>query len=164
MAKIIFPFLFVSFNTFCQLSIDTPSNYSQFKYDEKGVIYAAEKIKDGFISSNIILKENDDWSFSTFTNQVFIDAQIKSNEYETMIDNFYQNSKILMKKEFYFRSVGDVFMIVFSYTEDGNELVNTIFQFIKKNKLYTVTCSSLKIDFSESFNEYLAIVESIKFQ
>ena len=162
MKKFLFLFFLVPFLSSCQISIDTPSNYSKMNYDEKGVIYAVEKINNGIILSNFILKENDDWSFSHFTNEEYINTQIKSDEYESALKVLYQDCNIIMKKDFFFKSVGDVFMIVFSYEQDGIELVNTIFQFIKNKKLYTATGSSVRNNYRESFNEYVSMLESIK--
>ena len=68
-----------------------------------------------------------------------------------------------MKKDFYFKSVGNTYMLVFSFNQDGIEVVATIFQFIKNNKLYTASGSSVKSIFRESYNDYLDIIESIKF-
>ena len=68
-----------------------------------------------------------------------------------------------MKKDFYFRSVGNVFLIVFSYKEGEISLVNTIFQFIKNNKLYTATGSSVKNSYRENFDDYKSMIDSIKF-
>ena len=70
----------------------------------------------------------------------------------------------MTKKSFFFKSVGDVFMVVFSYNNDGVEIINTIFQFIKNKKLYTAVGSSVKNSYRESFGEYITILESVYFK
>ena len=97
------------------------------------------------------------------TNKEYIENQINSNEYENALKSFYPDSNIIMKKDFYFRSVGNVFLIVFSYKEGEISLVNTIFQFIKNNKLYTATGSSVKNSYRENFDDYKSMIDSIKF-
>jgi hypothetical protein len=55
-------------------------------------------------------------------------------------------------------------MVVFSYNNDGVEIINTIFQFIKNKKLYTAVGSSVKSSYRESFSEYITILESVYFK
>ena len=155
--------LFIPLVSFGQFTIDKYSGYSNMNYDEKGVVFAVEKIDNGIIASNFIIKENDDWSFTFLTNKEYIENQINSNEYENALKSFYPDSNIIMKKDFYFRSVGNVFLIVFSYKEGEISLVSTIFQFIKNNKLYTATGSSVKNSYRENFDDYKSMIDSIKF-
>ena len=149
--------------SFSQITINTVTGYSKINSDEKGVLYAAQKIDEGIIVSSFNLKENDDWAFSYMTNKEYIENQSNSNEIENNYKNFFEDFKILMKKDFYFKSVGNTYMLVFSFNQDGIEVVATIFQFIKNNKLYTASGSSVKSIFRESYNDYLDIIESIKF-
>lgn len=132
--------------------------------DEKGVIYAVEKINNDIILSNFTLKENDDWSFTYISNEEYINSQLSSEEYDINLKTFYSNCNIMTKKSFFFKSVGDVFMVVFSYNNDGVEIINTIFQFIKNKKLYTAVGSSVKSSYRESFSEYITILESVYFK
>jgi hypothetical protein len=97
------------------------------------------------------------------TNEEYIDNQFKSNEIENAGNNFFSEFKMLMKKEFYFKSVGNTLLYSFGFKENNNSLVNTVFQFIKNEKLYTCSGSTLKSVYRESFNDYIKIVESIKF-
>ena len=163
MKKLILLLLFIPLVSFGQITINTITGYSKINPDEKGVLYAAQKIDEGIIVSSFNLKENDDWAFSYMTNKEYIENQSNSNEIENNYKNFFQDFKILMKKDFYFKSVGNTYMLVFSFNQDGIEVVATIFQFIKNNKLYTASGSTVKNIFRESYNDYLKIIESIKF-
>ena len=163
MKQLIIILLFIPLVSFGQITINTPAGYSTINSNEKGVLYAAQKIDDGIIMSSFNLKENDDWAFSYMTNKEYIENQSNSNEIENNYKNFFEGFKILMKKDFYFKSVGNTYMLVFSFNQDGIEVVATIFQFIKNNKLYTASGSSVKSIFRESYNDYLDIIESIKF-
>jgi hypothetical protein len=163
MNKLLLLLLFIPLVSFAQITINTITGYSKINLDEKGVLYAAQKIDEGIIVSSFNLKENDDWAFSYMTNKEYIENQSNSNEIENNYKNFFEDFKILMKKDFYFKSVGNTYMLVFSFNQDGIEVVATIFQFIKNNKLYTASGSSVKNIFRESYNDYLKIIESIKF-
>ena len=163
MKKLLVLLLFIPLVSFAQITINTITGYSKINPDEKGVLYAAQKIDEGIIVSSFNLKENDDWAFSYMTNKEYIENQSNSNEIENNYKNFFEDFKILMKKDFYFKSVGNTYMLVFSFNQDGIEVVATIFQFIKNNKLYTASGSSVKNIFRESYNDYLKIIESIKF-
>ena len=163
MKKLILLLLFIPLVSFGQITINTITGYSKINPDEKGVLYAAQKIDEGIIVSSFNLKENDDWAFSYMTNKEYIENQSNSNEIENNYKNFFKDFKILMKKDFYFKSVGNTYMLVFSFNQDGIEVVATIFQFIKNNKLYTASGSSVKNIFRESYNDYLKIIESIRF-
>ena len=163
MKKLLLLLLFIPLVSFGQITINTITGYSKINSNEKGVLYAAQKIDDGIIMSSFNLKENDDWAFSYMTNKEYIENQSNSNEIENTYKNFFKDFKILMKKDFYFKSAGNTFMLVYSFNQDGIEVVITTFQFIKNNKLYTATGSSVKNMFRESYNDYLGIIESIKF-
>lgn len=163
MKKLLFLLVFIPLVSFGQFTINTHSGYSNTNYDEKGVVFAVEKIDNGIITSNFIIKENDDWSFSYLTNEEYIETQTNSEEYENALKNFYQDSNVIMKSDFYFKSVGNVFMIVYSYKEGEISLVNTIFQFIKNNKLYTATGTSVRNSYRESFDDYKSMIDSIIF-
>jgi hypothetical protein len=163
MKKLLVLLLFIPLVSFAQITINTITGYSKINPDEKGVLYAAQKIDEGIIVSSFNLKENDDWAFSYMTNKEYIENQSNSNEIENNYKKFFEDFKILMKKDFYFKSVGNTYMLVFSFNQDGIEVVATIFQFIKNNKLYTASGSSVKNIFRESYNDYLKIIESIKF-
>jgi len=149
--------------SFGQLTINKHPGYSKMNYDEKGVVFAVEKINNGIIISNFIIKENDDWSFTYLDNKEYIENQINSKEYENTLKSFYPNSNIIMKTDFYFKSVGNVFLIVYSYKEGQINLINTIFQFIKNNKLYTATGSSVRNSYRQNFDEYKTMIDSIEF-
>jgi hypothetical protein len=163
MKKLLILLLFIPLVSFGQFTINKYSGYSNMNYDEKRVVFAVEKISNGIITSNFIIKENDDWSFTSMTNKEYIENQINSKEYETTLKSFYPDSNIIMKTDFYFKSVGNVFLIVYSYKEGEVGLVNTIFQFIKNNKLYTATGSSVRNSYRESFDDYKSMIDSIKF-
>lgn len=156
--------IFFPIITFGQFSISTHNNYSEINYYEEGVLFAVEKIENGIITSNFIIKENDDWSFSVLSNEEYIKSQIKSKEFENALKNFYQDCNIIMKSEFYFKSVGNVFMAAYSYKENNISLVNTIFQFIKNDKLYTASGSSLRNSYREHFNDYKSMIDSVIFK
>jgi len=155
--------LFIPLVSCEQINIDIPSNYSKISNDEKGVIYSVQKISDEIIVSKFIIKENNDWSFRYLMNEEYINSQLKSNEIENTGNNLVSEFKMLMKKEFYFKSVGNTLLYSFEFKENNNSLVNTVFQFIKNEKLYTCTGLTLKSVYRESFNDYLKIIESIKF-
>tara|TARA_Y100000768_G_C23849797_1_gene620382 strand:- start:486 stop:983 length:498 start_codon:yes stop_codon:yes gene_type:complete len=165
MKKLILLLLFIPLVFSCEqrMTINKYSGYSNMNYDEKGVVFAVEKIDNGIITSTFIIKENDDWSFTILTNKEYIENQINSKEYEKALKSFYPDSNIITKTDFYFKSVGNVLLIVYSYKEGEIDLVNTIFQFIKNNKLYTATGSSVRNSYRESFDDYKSMIGSIKF-
>lgn len=154
--------LFLPLFAFGQINIEIPRDYSKVDTNEKGVLYAIQKISNNTIVSTFNLKENDDWSFSLITNDEYIETQKKSNDYDATLKNFYENFKLITKNDFYFKNIGDAFFVVFSYDEGKVNVINTIFQFIKKNKLYTATGSSVREKYREHFNEYVGILESLK--
>jgi hypothetical protein len=163
MKKLIILLIFIPLVSFAQFTINKHVGYSEMNYDEKGVVFAVKKNDNGTITSNFIIKENDDWSFTYLTNKEYIENQINSNEYENALKSFYSDSIIIMKTDFYFKSVGNVFLVVYSYKEGEVSLVNTIFQFVKNNKLYTATGSSVRNSYRENFDDYKSMIDSIKF-
>jgi len=74
--------------------------------DEKGVIYAVEKINNDIILSNFTLKENDDWSFTYISNEEYINSQLSSEEYDINLKTFYSNCNIMTKKSFFSKVLG----------------------------------------------------------
>ena len=162
MKKLIFLLLFTSLIATGQINIDTPKEYSKVDTNEKGVLYAIQKISNNTIVSTFNLKENNDWSFSLISNDEYIETQKKSKDYDVTLKNFYENFKLITKNDFYFKNIGDAFLVVFSFSEGEVNVINTIFQFIKNNKLYTATGSSVREKYREHFNEYVGILESLK--
>ena len=80
MKKLLLLLLFIPLVSFAQITINTITGYSKINPDEKGVLYAAQKIDEGIIVSSFNLKENDDWAFSYMTNKEYIENQSNSNE------------------------------------------------------------------------------------
>jgi hypothetical protein len=166
MKKVIFlilPFILLLPNySIAQLRITTPDDYVRQYNNETDVIYLAQKTANGIISSNFQIKVNNDWSFKTLTNHQYIENLKKSNEIDDYGKNFLKEFRILMKTEFYFKSVGNTFMMQYIFNENGKSIVNTSIQFIKSDKLYTCTGSTIASFNDQSFNEYLKIVESVQ--
>ena len=163
MKKLLLLFIITSNIGFSQFEFEIPVGYYSHKTTEKGVIVSISKVSKGIITSSFEIKENDDWSFSMFTNQDYIDNQISSTEIESLFTGYFNEFKLLLKKELYFNSIGDTFMIQFSYEENGNKLIKTLIQFIKNNKLYSCSGTTIANSFRLNFNDYLTIIESIRF-
>jgi hypothetical protein len=166
MKKVIFPIiailLLLSNYSIAQFKINTPVDYLKQNSNETGVIYAAQKINNGTIVSSFEVKINDDWSFKNMTNAQYIEASKKSSELDDYGENFLNEFRILIKKEFYFKSVGDTYMVQYKFNENGHSIVNTTIQFIKNSKLYTCIGSTVASLNRQSFNEYLKMIESIQ--
>ena len=111
------------------------------------------------------IRFSDDWSFEYLSNEVFIDDMIKMSDSERIsnLSVLFKNISINIPKSMYLKNVGDSFLLVYSGDYISNEvrITNAVFQFVKKNKLYTITFSCAPESFTYNFTEYLKILDTL---
>tara|TARA_B110000305_G_C19237011_1_gene538026 strand:+ start:95 stop:922 length:828 start_codon:yes stop_codon:yes gene_type:complete len=145
--------------------IELPENYVKSDDLDSQVLLEATSYKNEEFNSMMEIRSSDDWSFEYLSNEDYIDDMIKMSDSERIstLSVLYKNISINLKKSMYLKNVGDSFLLVYSGDYISNEvrITNAIFQFIKKNKLYTITFSSAPESFTYNFNEYLEILDTL---
>lgn len=145
--------------------IELPKNYVKSDDLESQVLLKATSYKNEEINSMMEIRFSDDWSFEYLSNEVFIDDMIKMSDSERIsnLSVLFKNISINIPKSMYLKNVGDSFLLVYSGDYISNEvrITNAIFQFVKKNKLYTITFSCAPETFTYNFTEYLKILDTL---
>jgi len=145
--------------------IELPKNYVKSDDLESQVLLEAISYKNEEFNSLIEIKFSDDWSFEYLSNEDYIDNMLKmsDSEYISLLSALYKNISINLKKSLYLKNVGDSFLWVYSGDYISNEvrITNAVFQFVKKNKLYTITFSCAPESFTYNFTEYLKILDTL---
>ena len=145
--------------------IELPKNYVKSDDLDSQVLLEATSYKNEEFNSMIEIRFSDDWSFEYFSNEDFIDDMIKMSDSERIstLSMHYKNISINLKKSMYLKNVGDSFLLVYSGDYISNEvrITNAIFQFVKKNKLYTITFICTPESFTYNFTEYLKILNTL---
>lgn len=143
-----------------------PKDFIKEKSDDKYSILNASKYDDeGYIQSTIEVRYSDDWSFSMFTNEDYINEMINSNKIESTSSMMFDDFNLHIKEKSYLLGIGDCISYIYSgsYKSNGVRITNHIIQFIKNNKLYTLIGSSLPESFSENNKGFLKSFDTLKF-
>ena len=84
MRKILLCFLFIATTTSAQVRLNIPEGFVRESSEDKySIINASKYDSEGYIQATIEVRYSDDWSFSTFSNEVFIQEAIKTNKQES---------------------------------------------------------------------------------
>ena len=123
-----------------------PKDFIKEKSDDKYSILNASKYDDEDTSNQQLkLDIQDDWSFSMFTNEDYINEMINSNKIESTSSMMFDDFNLHIKEKSYLLGIGDCISYIYSgsYKSNGVRITNHVIQFIKNNKLYTLIGSSL---------------------
>ena len=77
-----------------------------------------------------------------------------------MFDNF----KVISKEQSYLNGLGDCVSVIYSgdYYANGVRVTNAVFQFVKNDKLFTLTGSSFPETFSSEYKSFLKSFDTFK--
>tara|TARA_Y100000741_G_scaffold351123_1_gene321899 strand:- start:919 stop:1395 length:477 start_codon:yes stop_codon:yes gene_type:complete len=147
------------------IKIDLPDGYIiNSDINDEYVLLSASKIKGDMISASIEIKFSDDWSFAILKNKEYISQMLNNKVIESQISMLFDNAKVHQKKSFYLKGIGDCFFLNYSgnnYNSDVR-ISNLVIQFIKNNRLYTLTGSSIVEDFSSNFKDFLKSFDTLE--
>jgi hypothetical protein len=97
-----------------KFEIKLPAGYETEVYKEGYNLLTASKYVNGDIESVIELHYSDDWSFTTFSNDDYIDEMLKTDKYEDASSMMFNNFKVQIKEKMYFKNIGYCFYSVYS--------------------------------------------------
>ena len=151
-------------DTYPKFEIDLPIGFETEVYKDGYNLLTASKYVNGNVESMIELRYSDDWSFSTFSNDTYIDEMLKTDKFEDassmMFDNFY----IQIKEKMFFENLGYCFYSIYSgdYYANNVRITNVIVQFIRDDKLFTLIGSAFPENFSNYHKQFLNAFETFK--
>ena len=160
--------LLVPIVSFGQITIDTPSNYKEYKYEgiENTVIYSAEKRLDDKNVALINVKEIGLGGGANIVNGDFIRYIFERGVYRNQLNRF-KKFELFREEIDIFDGIGEAYIIIYSHTlpfDKKNEIqVSSIITFVKNNKNYIISGSFFFESFEELFKEHLDIIKTIKF-
>jgi len=146
------------------IKIDLPDGYIiDSNKNDKYVLLSASKIKGDIISASIEIKFSDDWSFTILENEEYLSQMLNNKQIESQLSMGYDNVKVHQKKIFYLKSVGDCFLLNYSGNVYNNDvrISSLVIQFIKNNRLYTLSGVSTVEDFSSNFKDFLKSFDTL---
>tara|TARA_B100000963_G_scaffold291866_1_gene261999 strand:+ start:1576 stop:2085 length:510 start_codon:yes stop_codon:yes gene_type:complete len=147
------------------IKINLPSGYEIEQSSDPYNILTAYKHSEGEVVSMIEIKYSDDWSFSQFSNEEYVREALNTNSIEDAASIMFKNFRVSIKKEMYFKNLGNCFYLVYSGEnyENGVRVTNLVVQFIKNNKLFTLVGSALPSTFPGEHKQFLNSFETISF-
>lgn len=151
---------------FSQVRMNLPKDFIQEPNEDKySIINASKYDSEGYIQATIEVKYSDDWSFSMFTNDDYINNMINSNKIESTSSMMFDDFNLHIKEKSYLLGIGDCISYIYSgsYKSNGVRITNHVIQFIKNDKLYTLIGSSLPESFSENNKDFLKSFDTLKF-
>ena len=149
-------------DSYPEFDIKLPLGF-EIEADKEGYnLLTASKYVDGNIEGMIELRYSDDWSFSTFSNETYIDEMLKTDKFEEASSMMFDNFKVQIKEKTYFRNLGYCFYSIYSgdYYANNIRVTNVVVQFIKDDKLYTLLGSSFPEKFSNYHKQFLKSFET----
>ena len=151
-------------NSYPKFDIKLPSSFEIEIYKQEYDLLTASKYVDGNIEGMIELRYSDDWSFSTFSNNQYIEEMLNSNKFEDASTMMFNNFKIQIKEKIYFKNLGHCFYSIYSgdYYANNVRITNVVIQFIKNDKLFTLIGSAFPENFPKYHKEFLKSFETLK--
>ena len=147
------------------MSIEIPEGYdSSETNDPKELFMLVKSMGDkGYV--NFSIDYIDDDVFSLITNEAYINNAIGeesvSNWKELAED--LESYKHRQSVKYTFNSIGAILMRQDSFVQDDETVLFTLFQFVYDGKLFTCGAKSINTADKEYFDDYVEIMESIKF-
>ena len=153
-----------SSDSYPKFDIDLPLGFETEVYKQDYNLLTASKYVNGNIESMIELRYSDDWSFSTFSNDTYIDEMLKTDKFEEASSMMFDNFKVQIKEKFYFKNLGYCFYSIYSgdYYDNNVRVTNVIVQFIRDDKLFTLIGSAFPENFSNYHKQFLKTFETFK--
>ena len=165
MKKILLCFLFITTATSAQVRLNIPEGFVRESSEDKySIINASKYDSEGYIQATIEVRYSDDWSFSTFSNEVFIQEALKTNKQESASGMLFDDFEMHTKEKSYLLGIGDCLSSTYSgtYKSNGIRVTNLVIQFVKNNKLYTLIGSSFPENFSENLKDFLKSFDTFR--
>ncbi len=130
-------------------------------YNDGCNLLTASKYVNGKIESLIELRYSDDWSFSTLSNDTYIAEMLKTNKSEDASSMTFNNFKVQIKENMYFKNLGYCFYSICSgdYYANNVRVTNVAVQFIKEDKLYTLLGNTFPENFYNYHKQFLNTFE-----
>ena len=150
---------------FSQITMNLPKDFVQETSEDKYSIISASKYDNaGYIQATIEVKYSDDWSFSMFTNEEYINESINSNKMESTASMMFDDFNLHIKEKGYLLGIGDCISVIYSgsYKQNGVRVTNLVIQFVKNKKLYTLLGSSFPENFSENHKDFLKSFDTLQ--
>ena len=146
-----------------KFDIKLPSGFKTEVYKDGYNLLTASKYVNGNIESMIELRYSDDWSFSTFSNNQYIEEMLNSNKFEDASTMMFNNFKIQIKEKIYLKNLGHCFYSIYSgdYYANNVRITNVVIQFIKNDQLFTLIGSAFPENFSKYHKEFLKSFETL---
>ena len=165
MKKLILILLFIPLVSFGQFNMQLFPNYNKSENLDKYQLLFATYEENETMNSSIEVKFSDDWSFKILDNKELINQLIENKDFESYLKSLYEDLNIMRKGVVYIKNLGDCFQLVYSgnYKTGNIILFNTVTQFIKNDKLYTISTSSHPESFSRNYQDYLKMFDTMTF-
>ena len=140
-----------------QFDIELPEGYVVEVTSDEYNLLTASKYSNGEAVAMIEIRYSDDWSFSTFSNEVYIAEMLENDHIEKAASMMFENFNIHSKEKLYLTVVGDCVSSIYSgdYYENGVRVTNFVVQFVKNDNLFTLSGSAFPENFSSEYKSFL---------
>jgi hypothetical protein len=157
-------FFLIPLWSFSQTNIQLPQGFINESVENKyTLIYAPKYNTQGDIEALIELKYSDDWSFSLFSNDEYIEEFISTDKFESSSGLLFNDFEIHIKEKINLLGVGKCFYSIYSGSTKSNNtrIANVIIQFIKNDRLYTLVGSTFPERLRDFHQDFLKSFDSL---